>query len=611
MSELSGINKYADDANRFAQNLSGEIKKTAIWKFGKESIARVVTTTTPHLEKINEKIQVVLASIESFKSQANDYYKENIKNHPSITNLTLKIPERNTKNIGNTATGKEYELFPATVSVSTPAVKPKEDNRDYPRINQDNPKFPRLEINAKTSVTYNTLTKEYTYITEAPPIKNVVISGGGAKGVILPGVFKAFEENKVEGISFRDQLENIAGSSVGAMTAALVAAGLPADDLIEALSNEDFMKLLGNNEVSIPLPNGKNFTFNLPIHKDGKPLMDFLKTNMEKSIITNLLKLSGETDISNLNAKDLIGNKYDHDPVKKAQITDKINEVLKLINSKEADKPGLTFSMLQALHELDPKSFKNLTVTGTCCDTGTTYYFDAEKTPNLDIVVACRASASLPPVLKPVQISQKDLEPGYKPIKNGKPYLTFIDGGCYDNLPVNTLTNKQGTDATNKGEKGQNLQTLVLSFEGKERTEDEQSPLLEHKVDPNTLYDSTRFSEKLIKDKLATILYSVNTTKRITKTKKEGLVDIQQNYTQRNIPLNLPDIKPTSFKEAKEKEQFYLDKGHTVAHEYLRNHPIDELIYRTSNNLDDFLNEAGEAPETSSALNAFREIIEK
>ena len=105
---------------------------------------------------------------------------------------------------------------------------------------------PEIEINSSSSIIYHLTSGKYLYISPAPPIKNLVISGGGAKGVILLGVLKAFDEHIVGCISFRDRLENIAGSSVGAITACLIAAGMSAKRIIhEATSKVNFQALLG------------------------------------------------------------------------------------------------------------------------------------------------------------------------------------------------------------------------------------------------------------------------------------------------------------------------------------------------------------------------------
>ena len=51
-------------------------------------------------------------------------------------------------------------------------------------------------------------------------IKNLVFSGGGAKGATYPGAYEALCEEKI-----MPNIKNISGSSAGAITAALIATG--------------------------------------------------------------------------------------------------------------------------------------------------------------------------------------------------------------------------------------------------------------------------------------------------------------------------------------------------------------------------------------------------
>src|SRR5262249_45016198 len=124
-----------------------------------------------------------------------------------------------------------------------------------------------------------------TLIQPALPIENVTISGGGARGVILPGSFKAFEEHITSsGATFRQQLDYISGSSIGAISSSLFAAGMPADKLIDELSKTSFISLLGRGYG--------------PIKFDGKPLEEFLRKHMLLSVCDNLKQIFATDDLS-------------------------------------------------------------------------------------------------------------------------------------------------------------------------------------------------------------------------------------------------------------------------------------------------------------------------
>ena len=62
-----------------------------------------------------------------------------------------------------------------------------------------------------------------------PPVRDITFSGGGGKGAALPGAVKALEESGV----LKD-VQAVNGASVGAMTAALVAAGITAKEMAAA-----------------------------------------------------------------------------------------------------------------------------------------------------------------------------------------------------------------------------------------------------------------------------------------------------------------------------------------------------------------------------------------
>lgn len=435
---------------------------------------------------------------------------------------------------------------------------------------------PELVINSTSSVIFNKSTGQYVYLSPAPPIKNVVISGGGAKGVILPGVLKAFEEHRIgEDLSFRDQLDNLAGSSIGAVTACLIAVGISSEDLIAATGNEDFKALLGKGWG--------------PIFKDGKPLLDFIRTHIQKTISKHLFEMSGKEDLDDIDVEELVKNQFDLRDMVSTQeevnaLVVEIQEILEVLKNEDINKISITFSMLRSLRKLNPYIFKELTVTATCRENGQTYYFDADTTPLLDIALGSKASAALPIVLNPVKIEPQFLLPGYVHQKA----MTFSDGGFLDNIPTRAMEKKQGEgNLKNKGEQGQNLQTLVLVFDETAKKEDEQSPFHDELIDNHALYDPTGYMTWLVRDVIAKRLGRIKTKERNTINKAKGLEEVRKNYTQRNIPLKV-GIKTTDFDQAKKDEQKYIEKGYKQGMEYFFNHE-SELICRSFNSFHDLL----------------------
>jgi len=72
----------------------------------------------------------------------------------------------------------------------------------------------------------------------------VAFAGGGAKGVVHVGALKALEERDVE-------LKGLAGTSAGAIVAALVAAGFRSDDLIDGASGSTILERLSDIDPKI------------------------------------------------------------------------------------------------------------------------------------------------------------------------------------------------------------------------------------------------------------------------------------------------------------------------------------------------------------------------
>lgn len=74
----------------------------------------------------------------------------------------------------------------------------------------------------------------------------LVFSGGGIKGLAYVGAIKALEEKKLF-----QKVKRFAGASAGAITAALLAIGMSADELDEQMSSVDFATFLKKSNVDI------------------------------------------------------------------------------------------------------------------------------------------------------------------------------------------------------------------------------------------------------------------------------------------------------------------------------------------------------------------------
>jgi len=234
-------------------------------------------------------------------------------------------------------------------------------------------------------------------------ITRLVFSGGGVKGTVYPGAYAALKETGVF-----DDVKEIAGSSAGAFTAALLAVGMPTSEFHSESTKINFADLLGD------LTNNSWFT------KDGKPMYDYLHKAIKRLVLTFL---SNET-------------------------LDESHDCWALLQAlKQTDTDyGPTFSDLDLLVRLWPNRFKRLTITAVKEDGGDLKIFNCHDTPNIEIALACRASGSLPVFLTPVEIEG----------------VNYVDGGLHENIPTESFDLNPATKTYKKNKRPK--ETLVFAF---------------------------------------------------------------------------------------------------------------------------------------------------
>jgi NTE family protein len=247
-------------------------------------------------------------------------------------------------------------------------------------------------------------------------IKRIVFSGGGAKGIVYGSSYKAMIDTGV----FK-HVEDVSGASAGAITATLTACGIPEETFRNKLRETNLKDLMGKKVGKLSgNPPGVCL-----ITKDGRPLYEFVRDNILTTVQDNLNELA----ISKISPESLCD--------------------IQKIKSKLTQNESFTFRDLSILNKNFPDVFKKLTITAVTFPTGELQVFNSDLTPDVEIALACRASASIPVVLKPVEI-EIDGE-----------MRTFVDGGLFDNLPTDYF------DFDSEGNAIRNTkpnETLVLAF---------------------------------------------------------------------------------------------------------------------------------------------------
>ena len=351
-------------------------------------------------------------------------------------------------------------------------------------------------------------------------IKNITLSGGGAKGACYSGVYLALKNTDVF-----ENVNEIAGSSAGAMAAALFATGATPENLTNSLKNQNFKELLGKGLCN-------------KIQLSGEPLREYIR----KQIVENIRNIFEDFDIDNIsnikNIRNILGNQI------KNNIHDVFNKIF--LNNSNAD---ITFSDLQKCRSYLPNIFKNLIITGTNKSQGKLEIFSCQTTPNMSIALACRISGSIPILLKSLKINNEKI----------------VDGGYIDNLPTDFFQDKDKS------------KTLVFAFaEGDEKnnpvynainTDIRQKNLVKNNKTHSTLdlYNPSK-TERFKRNTIGGI--GIKNSKN-TLNKNIGFKKLQHDYSLRVVPLYVGDISTTDFNRAQENFEKLHETGYKATINYL------------------------------------------
>ena len=249
---------------------------------------------------------------------------------------------------------------------------------------------------------------------------NLVFEGGGAKGIVLVGAMQEFE---AQGFTYGRLL----GTSAGAITATLLAAGFTADGLFKAINEK--------------LPNGNSrfSTFmDVPATFDSQDI----KTSLTQLILETIdLPFVPEHIESRLDER-IIGSLMNY-PVYR-QIFSFVERgglyagqsfVDWLTEKLEEKKPGLGSATLA---EFNRYTEKDLTVVASDTMAGKFLVLNHRTAPDCPVVMAVRMSMSIPFVWQEVRW-QADW--GYYQYQDITGH-TIVDGGVLSNFPIELLISR-------------------------------------------------------------------------------------------------------------------------------------------------------------------------
>lgn len=284
---------------------------------------------------------------------------------------------------------------------------------------------------------------KYVVIRPAPQLENLVLRGGGAKGI---GYSAALDQMEKSGMMAG--IKHLAGSSAGALTATCLACGLSAAEFengpADALFRPGVLDALkGGGELARLYPD-------LKMEGGLAPAVASLKVVDQTSANSVSAFLNSHWDDGAFQAR-----LQQLDPVVQVRL-DQLRQPQNFDENRQGKM--ITFGDLKSLHELAPEKFKMLTLTGWNKTAQQEMYFDAQTRPDMPVAYAARMSMAFPIAFKAVSIESD----------TGK--QVFADGGIGSNMPSEVFLKPH--DATGQPQRldeaakaGTQARTLLLTFD--------------------------------------------------------------------------------------------------------------------------------------------------
>ncbi len=276
-------------------------------------------------------------------------------------------------------------------------------------------------------------------------IENIVLQGGGAKGVGYIGALK----NMFKGGIFSN-LKRVAGSSAGALTATALSCGVSTEQL-EAVG-------LRVQKASIEKMSNLRLEYPGLLNKFIWGIAFFGKAS---GVVCEVDK------IAHNNVKDFLDQVLPEDL---GILTTKERERISILQEPFGSRvrlpedgssepcPMVTFQDLIMLRKLPggPEIFKELTITGWNASFKRTEYFNADNSPEMPIALAARVSMALPFAFNGLRLDTSKYTPD---ILMSSRKVRLYDGGVGSNLPSEIFIR------TNKSQVNQEAaQAATLSF---------------------------------------------------------------------------------------------------------------------------------------------------
>lgn len=342
----------------------------------------------------------------------------------------------------------------------------------------------------------------------------LVFSGGGAKGVVLAGAYRALKEHHI-----LKEVKEVSGASAGALMAALSAFGASSEQVDKAILEQRIDKLIAG-----PYSPG--------VFSDGTRLLNFLREQINKAILDYF------------ESKPYYENKKKEDDKKHAHAL----AVCQKARESKNTKNEITFSDLKALADFDNEHFKSLYVNACRYPDGQKKVFGHQDTNNIEVAKACLASAALPIKFSLVEIAGE----------------RYFDGGWRDNIPHQNFPDPQCTD----NDENNNASTLIFAFDERNGCV---SRALDESFDNDELYTPS-FADRMVRDQATKLtMWLDSQAGNNTAHKNEGFKGLR-NFRSSTIGLIVGGITTTAFSKAHRVKHQLSALGYLKTHQFLVKH---------------------------------------
>lgn len=377
---------------------------------------------------------LTIKRLQNVGSRLQDVFKKKKQEHVAIPKWSSMLFERTKLNI-------EDETFDENQREGMPLVR-------------------QTDILLEKSSQGNRLQRE-----KRPPIENLVLEGGGVKGLVYGGALKEMDNNNQ-----LSKLKRVAGSSAGGIAATLLAVGYSPDELMDILANKiDFKQLLDSpfslggidtlfeaGGMEIGVTSLISLFKNKGLYKGDafKQLMDMLIKNKMQSRFKEVLfsQLSND-EITLLKRVPPFLSEEERSKRVDAYLDLKLKDVMAEFGIEDLGK--ITFRQLNEVSRQYPElKLKELYLTGTRLSDASLKVFSAESDPDMPILDAVRITMSFPG--------------GFMPVKYQGDY--YADGGIADNYPMQIFDREQFL-SHGLNDSGVNPCTLGLLVDSKEEIE--------------------------------------------------------------------------------------------------------------------------------------------